>query len=116
MACGWWAVGRLFAGIRGAMVVAAGTIRFNFIKFMIADGLAALASGGLFVWLGMKFGQNLKPISKKIHEYGELVFVGIVLSALIVAGYYWWRRRGDRAGTDIAGDTIGKVGDKGIHL
>ena len=27
------AVGRLFAGIRGAMVVAAGTIRFNFIKF-----------------------------------------------------------------------------------
>src|SRR5215212_2761871 len=56
------AIGRLFAGIRGAMVVAAGTIRFNFIKFIIADGLAALVSGGLFVWLGMKFGENLPGI------------------------------------------------------
>src|SRR5438270_2165631 len=27
------AVGRLFAGIRGAMVVAAGTIKYNFLKF-----------------------------------------------------------------------------------
>ncbi|MDB5321333.1 MAG: DedA protein [Phycisphaerales bacterium] len=110
------AVGRLFAGIRGAMVVAAGTIRFNFIKFLIADGLAALLSGGLFVWLGMKFGQNLHYISKKIHEYGEWVFIGIVLSALIVAGYYWWRRSGHRGATDIAVDTIEKVAEKGIHL
>ncbi len=39
------AVGRLFAGIRGAMVVAAGTIRFNFFKFLIADGLAAPGFG-----------------------------------------------------------------------
>src|SRR6185436_18724044 len=56
------AVGRLFAGVRGAMVVAAGTIRFNLIKFLIADGLAALVSGGLFIFLGIKFGQNLHPI------------------------------------------------------
>jgi len=110
------AVGRLFAGVRGAMVVAAGTIRFNFIKFMIADGIAALASGGLFVWLGMKFGQNLHYISKKIHEYGEWVFVAVVLSALIIAAYYWWRRSGHPAATDIAVDTIEKVAEKGIHL
>src|SRR5437762_430594 len=31
------AVGRLFAGIRGAMVVAAGAIRYNFVTFIIAD-------------------------------------------------------------------------------
>jgi len=36
------AVGRLVAGIRGAMVVAAGAIRYNFVTFIIADGLAAL--------------------------------------------------------------------------
>src|SRR6185295_8194881 len=46
------AVGRLFAGIRGAMVVAAGAIRYNFWKFLIADGLAALISGGIWVWIG----------------------------------------------------------------
>src|SRR5439155_23278469 len=46
------AIGRMFAGIRGAMVVAAGAIRFNFVKFLIADGMAAIVSGGLFIWLG----------------------------------------------------------------
>ena len=58
------AVGRMFAGIRGAMVVAAGTIRFNFIKFLIADGLAAIVSGGLFVALGYWAGKTLGSISE----------------------------------------------------
>src|SRR5947207_5770738 len=110
------AVGRLFAGIRGAMVVAAGTIRFSFLKFIIADGLAALVSGGLFIWLGMKFGQNLHYIEIKIHKYGEWVFWGVVLIALGFAFYYWWKRRGHRGPSEIAVDTIEKVAEHGIHL
>jgi membrane protein DedA with SNARE-associated domain len=110
------AVGRLFAGIRGAMVVAAGTIRFNFIKFLIADGLAAFVSGGLFVWLGIKFGENLHYIETKIHKYGEWVFAAVVLAALCLATYYWWRRGGHRGPSEIAVDTIEKVAEKGIHL
>ncbi|HMC67434.1 MAG TPA: DedA family protein, partial [Gemmataceae bacterium] len=70
---GWgvWvvAVGRLFAGIRGAMVVAAGAIRFNFIKFVVADGLAAVVSGGMFMalgyWAGTKLG-SLDDMRKRI--------------------------------------------------
>jgi len=111
---GVWVVacGRLFAGIRGAMVVAAGTIRFNFIKFVIADGLAAIVSGGLFIWLGMKFGQNLHYISRKIHEYGEWVLVAAIVCALIWLGYYFWRRKGHRGPSQVAAD----VAEKGIHL
>ena len=45
-------VGRMLAGIRGMMVVAAGTIRYNFVKFIIADGLGAIVSGGSFLMLG----------------------------------------------------------------
>src|SRR3990170_6093443 len=52
------AIGRMFAGVRGAMVVAAGTIRFNFVKFVIADGIAAIISGGLFVALGYWAGRT----------------------------------------------------------
>src|SRR5438045_1672816 len=78
------AVGRLFAGIRGAMVVAAGTIRFSFIKFIIADGLAALVSGGLFLFLGYKFGQNLHGVAKTIHEGGFLLLVGVVVFLIVV--------------------------------
>src|SRR5690349_14848878 len=51
--------GRMIAGIRGAMVVAAGALRFNFWKFLITDGLAAIISGGLFVALGYWLGSNL---------------------------------------------------------
>jgi membrane protein DedA with SNARE-associated domain len=77
------AVGRLFAGIRGAMVIAAGTIRFSFIKFFIADGLAALVSGGLFLFLGYKFGQNLHRVAKAIHEGGAMLLVGVVVFLII---------------------------------
>src|SRR5882757_8277920 len=68
---GTWvvAVGRLFAGIRGGMVVAAGAIRFSFIKFVIADGLAAIVSGGMFIALGYWFGQNMELLHKKVKEF-----------------------------------------------
>ena len=110
------AIGRLFAGIRGAMVVAAGAIRFNFIKFVIADGLAALISGGLFVWLGMKFGQNLKFIQNKIHEYGTFVFWTLAAAGIVTVAYVWWRRKGHRGVSEVAVDTVEKVAEEGIHL
>ena len=52
------AVGRMFAGVRGAMVVVAGASKFNFWKFIVADGIAAIVSGGLFLLLGYKFAQH----------------------------------------------------------
>ncbi len=110
------AVGRLFAGIRGAMVVAAGTIRFNFIKFIIADGLAAIVSGGLFVWLGMKFGQNLDYIEKEIHRYGWWVFIVLLVIAMLLIIYVWWRKRGHRNPSEMVVDTVEKVAEHGIHL
>jgi membrane protein DedA with SNARE-associated domain len=110
------AVGRMFAGIRGAMVVAAGAIRFNFLTFLIADGLAALISGGLFVWLGMKFGENLKPIQHKIHEYGTFVFWVLAAAGVITVAYNGWRKGGHRGASEVAVDTIEKVVEKGIHL
>ena len=90
------AVGRLFAGIRGAMVVAAGATKFNFIKFVIADGLAALVSGGLFIWLGYWAGKKLGSISEmraKIKDYEHWVFIGIGLLVVGVIAYYWYRHK-----------------------
>lgn len=110
------AIGRLFAGIRGAMVVAAGTIRFNFIKFFIADGLAALVSGGLFVWLGIKFGQNLDYIQKQAHRYGTWIFWGVALLVVLIVAYHFWRRRGHRKPSELAVDVIEEVVEHGLHL
>ena len=90
------AIGRMFAGIRGAMVVAAGATRFSFIKFVIADGLAALVSGGLFVALGYWAGKTLGSISEmraKIKDYEHWVFIALGVLVVGVIVYYWWRRK-----------------------
>ncbi len=90
------AIGRLFAGIRGAMVVVAGATKFNFVKFLVADGLAAIVSGGAFIWLGYKFGQNmhrLHGIDQNI-KTGMLIALGVLLAGILV--YLLWRKRVDR--------------------
>lgn len=110
------AIGRLFAGVRGAMVAAAGTIRFNFVKFVIADGLAALISGGMFVWLGIKFGENLPWIKHKINEYSTAVFIGVVTAVVLFVAYRLWRRRTGKGMTDVATAAAVEVAEHGLHL
>ena len=95
---GVWVVGfgRMVAGIRGAMVVAAGATRFNFWKFVIADGLAALVSGGAFVALGYWAGKKLGSIAEmreKIKGVEHYVILGVLLVVSVVALYLVRRRR-----------------------
>jgi len=88
------AIGRMFAGIRGAMVVVAGATRFSFWKFLIADGIAALFSGGLFVLLGYVFGKNMDALSEHVKKakMWTLVIV-LVLAAGVGVWIYLHRRR-----------------------
>jgi membrane protein DedA with SNARE-associated domain len=90
------AIGRLFAGIRGAMVVTAGAIRFAFVHFVIADGLAAIVSGGLFMALGYwgrkKFG-DLHEIRSKIESSQRWVLLGLVIVLLLFAAWKWWQNK-----------------------
>jgi membrane protein DedA with SNARE-associated domain len=93
------AIGRLFAGIRGAMVVVAGATRFNFWKFLIADGLAAIVSGGLFLYLGFYFGNKFQELNEHVHEAKKWMLIGAVGLAVIIAGIVWlkaWRRNARR--------------------
>jgi membrane protein DedA with SNARE-associated domain len=111
------AVGRMVAGIRGAMVVAAGAIRFNFIKFVIADGLAALVSGGLFVllghWLGLKLG-NFENAVKTVEPYMTYFVIGLIVAVAGFIFYRWMRRRGHKAVTDVALETTVAVAEKAL--
>src|SRR4051812_7635863 len=102
------AVGRLFAGIRGAMVVAAGTIRFNFIKFIIADGLAALVSGGMFMYLGYKVGQNIDKITK----YKGWIALGFIIVGVLASIYLIWRSRRHKTLAEVALDKAQSVAEK----
>jgi membrane protein DedA with SNARE-associated domain len=84
-------VGRLFAGIRGAMVICAGTIRYNFLTFIIADGLAAVVSGGLWMWLGHWLGRNLTE--ENINHYKHRIIAGMIVLGLGFVGWVLWKRR-----------------------
>lgn len=90
------AVCRLLAGIRGAMVVAAGAIRFSFVKFIIADGLAALVSGGIWIalgyWLGRKLG-SVSAIKERIRGAEHWVFGSLFILVALTVLFIWWRRK-----------------------
>lgn len=97
------AVGRLFAGIRGVMVLTAGTIRFTFWHFIVADGLAAIVSGGLFMWLGYwartHFG-DLDQIDSEIKRYEVRVLLALVVAVLLFVLWKSNQRRKRRRRVD----------------
>ncbi len=95
------ALGRLFAGIRGAMVAVAGTIRYPYYKFIAVDAIAAVASGGMFMYLGYWCGIHSARMTGMIEEKSsELAwwirtFGGMALLVLLV--FIWWRMRENNA-------------------
>ena len=99
---GIWVVAicRMVAGVRGAMVIAAGAIRFNFIKFVVADGIAAIVSGGFFVYLGYLAGKHLGSVAQvrqRIKHYEHYVIIGAVVVVIALIVYFVWRHRRHKA-------------------
>ena len=91
------AVGRMFAGIRGAMVVVAGAIRFTFWKFLLADGLAAVVSGGLFLSLGYLFGSRMEWLKERIEQGKDWALLAVFVVAAGAAVWLYLRRRARRS-------------------
>lgn len=73
------AVCRLFAGVRGAMVIAAGATKYNFVKFLIANSIAAIVSGGLFMLLGWWVGSKIND--EVIREFKHYFTGGAIVLA-----------------------------------
>ena len=109
------AIGRLFAGVRGAVVIAAGTVRFSFIKFLIADGLAAIVSGGAFLllghWVGKKLGTlaQLQAARDSMAPYQHWAVLAVVLLGVAVFLYFRLRRKKHVTLSDV-------VLDKASHI
>jgi membrane protein DedA with SNARE-associated domain len=98
------AIGRMFAGIRGAMVVAAGAIRYNFWKFLIADGIAAIVSGGLFVFIGHWLGSRLKEHMEDIDKYKFRVGIGVGVAVVGLILFFVWKSKREKGhGAEDAG-------------
>lgn len=106
------ALGRLVAGIRGAMVVAAGATRFNFVKFVIADGLAALVSGGAFVALGYYLGKkvgSVEEIRQRVKPVEHWVFLGLGAAVILFILFLIWRKQRQKSLGDVALEKVEQV-------
>jgi len=87
------AIGRLFMGIRGAMVVTAGASRFKFIKFIIADGLAAVVSGGMFMFIGYWGGEYGPTMVHRIREFKYTMWILAGVLGIALVAFFIWRDR-----------------------
>ena len=83
-------VARFMPGVRAVTYFTAGSVGMPYWRFIFWDGLAALLSAPVFVFLGFHFGSELDYLIGKLKE-GQFV----VLGGLVVIGLGWfvWQRR-----------------------
>ncbi|MEO6875639.1 MAG: DedA family protein [Opitutaceae bacterium] len=91
-------VGRFLPGLRAPIFFTAGSMKVSYLKFLCLDGLAALVSVPLFVWLGrwlwVEFEDNLEAmheVLERTHTYSLWLAV-FVLAAGLAALWVWSRR------------------------
>lgn len=85
-------VARFLPGVRAVTFFTAGSAGMGYLRFAFFDGLAALASAPLLVFLGYRFGNRLQLILEKVKQ-GQLAVVGTLLAVGLAAyGYQRFRR------------------------
>ena len=86
-------VARFLPGLRTPIFITAGISRkVSYLRFLMMDGLAALISVPVWVYLGAYGAENTDWRMQKIHQfqYGLCVLSGIGGAVL---GYFWWKKR-----------------------
>lgn len=83
-------IARFMPGVRAVTYFTAGSVGMSYWRFIFWDGLAALLSAPVFVWLGFHFGGELDMLIDKFKEGQYAVMAVLVAGGL---GYFLWRRR-----------------------
>ncbi|MCE9669999.1 DedA family protein [Myxococcus stipitatus] len=83
-------IARFMPGVRAVTYFTAGSVGMSYWRFIFWDGLAALLSAPIFVWLGFHFGSELDMLIDKFKE-GQYAVMGVL--AVAAVGYFLWRRR-----------------------
>jgi membrane protein DedA with SNARE-associated domain len=83
-------VARFMPGVRAVTYFSAGSVGMPYWRFIFWDGLAALLSAPVFVYLGFHFGSELDFLISKLKE-GQYVVLGVL--AVIGLGWFLWKRR-----------------------
>ena len=82
---------RFMPGVRAVTYFTAGSAGMPYPRFICFDGLAALLSAPLFVFLGYRFGRHLQQVIELMKRY-QLIAVGVLLVVFLSwAAIHRWR-------------------------
>ncbi|QSQ15594.1 DedA family protein [Myxococcus landrumensis] len=95
-------IARFMPGVRAVTYFTAGSVGMSYWRFIFWDGLAALLSAPVFVWLGFHFGSELDMLIDKFKE-GQYAVMGVLLVAVV--GYFVWRRRRNAAAKQASAES-----------
>lgn len=85
-------VARHVAGLRAPAFALAGAGKMSERRFLVADGLSALITTPLMVWLGFTFGDQMERLFGNVRQV-QWVLLGAMAATLVVAAMARWMRR-----------------------
>ena len=88
---------RFMPGVRSVTFFTAGSVRMKYRRFVLFDGIAALLSAPVFVYLGFRFGGELETLIDHVRKGETRVVAGLVAVIVAYVGYLIWKNRRDKA-------------------
>ncbi|WP_066567435.1 DedA family protein [Snodgrassella sp. CFCC 13594] len=86
-------VARFLPGLRTPIYITAGISgKVSYWQFLLMDGLAAMISVPIWVYLGSYGAENIDWLMHKVHQFQTGVYVVIGVGAAVLL-YYWWKKR-----------------------
>lgn len=87
-------IARFLPGLRTPIYITSGiTRRVSIMQFLIMDGLAALISVPVWIYLGVFGAENIDWLEHKVHQFQVGIFVLLGIGALILASILWRKYR-----------------------
>jgi membrane protein DedA with SNARE-associated domain len=90
-------IARFLPGLRAPLFASAGAMHVPYVKFALLDGVAALVSAPVFVWLGhwlwTKFHEDIEELSSvlaRTHSYS--IWIALILVVVSIIATLLWRR------------------------
>lgn len=77
---------RFMPGLRTPVYFSMGVFKKSFIKFVLIDGLAAIISVPLWIYIGMIFGRNIPVLEKQVKHMQEGIYItlGVIIVLFIL--------------------------------
>ncbi|NUN70622.1 MAG: DedA family protein [Bacteroidetes bacterium] len=91
---GYWliVINRFLSGTRAVVGFFAGMAEVKFIPTAILCFISAMLWNGILLYAGTLLGKNWEEIGSYLTTYSQVV-TGLIVIALLVAAYYWYKRK-----------------------